>query len=393
MTATSATQADEQARRREAVAVSGWGAPFRFVQPRNLCFWLYLLLVGAGIRQLIEIVTPTAGVFAAADIASLVTSGLFALAFLAFLHHADRFERTPAGLATAAFLAGGVGAAFVIALPGNAAVTSLYAKLFGQPFAVDWQAALAAPFVEETAKGAVFLLVMGLAPVVVRTAYDGLIVGAYTGLGFQVFEDMLYGQNSAAQHFGADQVESVVGTFALRTVTGVVSHALFTALFAAGLVYLIGTVAQPRRVGRGLALVLAAVLVHGVWDGAAALGRGGPLIVVVMLLTTVAGIVALLVALRLGAGREARFMRAVMGPEVTAGTITAEELDGLAGRRRDRKAAVRHRPDGVTRRTEKRVLAAALDLAHDLAEAGGDDSDAVRHSRTEIARLRGQGPP
>ena len=114
--------------------------------------------------------------------------------FLLFLRWADRWERTPGGLAIAAFLAGGFGAAFAIALPGNAAMMSLYAKLFGQPFADDWKAGLTAPFVEETAKGAAFLLVMGLAPVVVRTVYDGLIVGAYTGLGFQVIEDMLYGR-------------------------------------------------------------------------------------------------------------------------------------------------------------------------------------------------------
>jgi protease PrsW len=387
-TADDASQTAEHPRRRIAIAVSGWGAPFRFFQPHNVCFWLYLVFVGAGIWRGIGLVYPTAGIFGSADIASVITSGIFAVAFVAFLRHADRFERTPAGLAAAAFLAGGFGAAFLISLPGNAAMMSLYAKLFGQPFALDWQAALTAPFVEETAKDAAFPLVMGLAPVVVRTAYDGLIVGAYTGLGFQVLEDVLYGQNAAARHFGADQVESVLGTFALRAVTGVVSHALSHALFAAGLIYLIGTVAQPRRIGRGIALVLAAMIVHGVWDGAAALGQGGALIYVIMLLTTVAGIVALLIALRLGAGREAEFMRAIMSPEVANGTITDDELDALAGRRRDRKAAVRHRPAGVTRRTEKHVLAAALDLAHDFAAAGGAETDAVQHSRAEIERLR-----
>lgn len=385
---TTTAETDETARR-DAIAVSGWGAPFRFVQPHNACFWVYLVFVGAGVWQLIGLVVPTAGIYAPADITSLISSGLFALVFLVFLRRLDRFERTPAGLATAAFLAGGFGAAFVIALPGNAAMMSLYAKVFGQPFAVDWQAALTAPFVEETAKGAAFLLVMGLAPVVVRTAYDGLIVGAYTGLGFQVLEDMLYGQNSAAHHFGADQVGNVLDTFALRSLTGIVSHALFTALFAAGLIYLIGTVAQPRNIARGLALVLAPVVMHGVWDGSAALGRGGPLVVLIMLLTTAAGVVALLVAVRLGAGREAEFMHALMGPEVAAGTITADELHALAGRRRDRKAVVAERPDRAGRRTEKHVLAAARDLAHDLAASGGADSAAVRHSRAEIDRLRG----
>ena len=93
-----------------------------------------------------------------------------------------------------------------MALPGNAALMDLYAKFFGQAWATDWKAGLTAPFVEETAKGAVFLLLLGLAPFVIRTVYDGLIVGAYVGLGFQVLEDMLYGQNAAYTNFGVDQV-------------------------------------------------------------------------------------------------------------------------------------------------------------------------------------------
>jgi RsiW-degrading membrane proteinase PrsW (M82 family) len=371
--------------RREAIAVSGWGAPFRFVQPHNACFWLYLLLVGSGIWKVITLVAPTAGIFAQANATAFVTSGLLAAVFLAFLHGADRWERTPALLAALAFLVGGFGAAFAIALPGNTALAGLYAKLFGQSFALDWQAGLSAPFVEETAKGAAFLLLLGLAPVVVRTVYDGLIVGAYTGLGFQVLEDMLYGQNAAAAQFGVNQTQAVLGTFALRALTSVASHALYTALFAAGLIYLIGTVAQPRRAGRGVALVLTAVVIHAAWDSAAALGGSGPLTFVIMGVTTVVSVAAVFVALRLGAGRERGFMRAIMTPEVANGTISAAELDALAGDRRDRRSAVRHRPEDMSRRRERHVLHAARDLANDLCVG---ETAQVAHSRAEIARLR-----
>ncbi|MBE2314597.1 PrsW family intramembrane metalloprotease [Solirubrobacter sp. CPCC 204708] len=60
-----------------------------------------------------------------------------------------------------------------------------------------------------------------------------------------------------------------------RALIGIPSHALYTALLAAGLVYLIGTPAQLRRIIAGVVLVLAAILIHGIWDSAAALG-GGP---------------------------------------------------------------------------------------------------------------------
>ena len=154
------------------------------------------------------------------------------------------------------------------------------------------------------------------------------------------------------------------------------------------MIYLIGTVAQPRRIGRGLLLILAAMVIHGVWDSAAALGGGTVLAVLIMIVTTVVAVVALFVALRLGVGRERRFMRAILAPEVTSGTITSAELDAVAGDRKDRRTAVQRRPEGLTRRQEKHILAAARDLAGDLATSGGRESADVTHSRAEISRVR-----
>jgi RsiW-degrading membrane proteinase PrsW (M82 family) len=375
-------------RRREAIAVSGWGARFQFLQPHNACFWVYLAFVASGFWYVVTAVEATRGAFNEAYATALVSSGVFCALFLAFLRWSDRWERTPAPLALAGFVGGGIAAPFAIAITGNSAIMSIYTKAFGQAWATDWQAGLTAPFVEETSKGAIFLLMMGLAPVVIRTVSDGLIVGAYVGLGFQILEDIFYAQNSAFEQFGAHQSEAVLGTFALRAVTGIPSHALYTALFGAGLIYLLGTPAQPRRIGRGLALVAAAMVLHGVWDSAAAIG--GPVLVIGVLFATMVSCLAILsVAIRWAGRRERVFMHDIMAPEVEAGTITAAELEALAGHRRERRAAVGARPSGVSRRREKHVLRAARDLAEDLAEAGGETTPAVEHSRAEIARLRG----
>ena len=43
-----------------------------------------------------------------------------------------------------------------------------------------------------------------LAPKVVRSAFDGFIVGGFVGLGFQIFEDVSYVINGAQGGFGAD---------------------------------------------------------------------------------------------------------------------------------------------------------------------------------------------
>ena len=198
-----------------------------------------------GLWYVVTTVQSTRGAFDEAYTTALVTSGLFCVAFLWFLHHADRWERTPPTLALAAFIGGGVAAPFGIAITGNGAIMSIYEKLFGQAWATDWQAGLTAPFVEETSKGAIVLLLMGLAPVVIRTVSDGLIVGAYVGLGFQILEDVFYAQNAAFEQFGANQSEAVLHIFVLRAVTGIPSHALYTALFGAGSIYLLGTPRNP----------------------------------------------------------------------------------------------------------------------------------------------------
>lgn len=381
------------ARRTAAIEESGWGARFHLFQPRNLCLWVYLLMVVLGAHQLYQIAVPTAGVFAKADIAGVASASVFCLLFLLFLHHADRYERTPALLAATAFIGGGIGSVWAMALPGNAAVMSIYSKTFGQVWAADWKAGLTAPFVEETAKGAVFVLMLGLAPLVIRTVYDGLIVGAYVGLGFQVLEDMLYGQNSAYSNFGVDQVGAVLHTFFIRSLSGIASHSMYTAIFAAGIIYLVGTRAQPRRVGRGLLLMASAMLVHGLWDSMLAIGNANGIVISLLMLgITVVSFVVLLVALRWGSHRERGWLRDVLAPEVANGTITETELAALTGeqshRRKDRKAAIKARADGISKRREKHVLAASLDLAHDLSESYGQETPAVQHSRAEIHRLR-----
>jgi len=254
-------------RRRAAIATSGWGARFDFFQPHNACLWVYLGLVVSGLWFVVNTVKGTGGAFDEAYATALVSSALFAAAFLAFLRHADRWERTPPALALAAFLGGGFGATFAIAIVGNGALMSIYTKVFGEAWATVWEAGLTAPFVEETSKGAIFVLLLGLAPVVIRTASDGLMVGAYVGLGFQIVEDILYAQNSAFAEFGAHQSDAVLHTFLLRAVTGIPSHALYTALFGAGVIYALGTPAQPRRLARGIALMLSAMLIHGVRPG------------------------------------------------------------------------------------------------------------------------------
>lgn len=71
----------------------------------------------------------------------------------------------------------------------------------------------------------------------------------------------------------------------------------------------------------------------------------------------------------------------------TGGMLTPLELTGArSSRRGGRKAALRGRETGVSRRPEKYVRTATLDRAHDLGESRGTDTARVEHSRAQIAR-------
>ncbi|KQR17252.1 PrsW family intramembrane metalloprotease [Cellulomonas sp. Leaf334] len=392
MTTTStppAGQVDDEARRRQAAAleISGWGEKFTFVQPHNLCFWVYLAITAVGIVQIWSYFGPNVAFYAEALAISAALTLIFFAAWWLWLRHIDRWERQPLGLVVAAAIWGAIPATFAFALTVNTAMLSLYAKLQGQEWASKWAAGLTAPFTEESAKLCGFILLLGLAPRLIRTANDGLVIGAFIGLGFAAFEDFLYEANSLGTEFGTDPLGHAVQMSFTRFGAGFVSHPLFSALVCCGAVYLIGTIAQPRRVGRGVAFILAGMFLHFTWDDAGALGGNGPGVFLVWILSATVAFVLLAVAFRLAAPAEHQFVRDILGPEVRDGHVTADELDAVVDRKA-RKRFKKSAPNRRAKRARRHVRRAVLDLTHDVADAGGGDTPRVAHARDEVARLR-----
>jgi len=374
-------------RQQEALEVSGWGERFVFVQPHNLCFWVYVVLTTVGLVQLLAYYDPEAGYFAEAFAIAAVLCTLCGAAWWLWFRHIDRWERQPAGLVVAGAVWGAIPATFAFALAVNSALLSIYPKLFGQEWASSWAAGLTAPFTEESAKLCGFILLMGLAPRLVRTANDGLVIGAFIGLGFAIFEDFLYAANSTAFAFGTDPVGNAVHMSFTRIAVSFISHPLFSALVCSGVVYLLGSPAQPRRAARGIAFVLAGMFLHFTWDDAAGIGGANALALFgVLAASVVVGFSLLTVAFRLAAPLEHQFVRDILAPEIDRGTLTATELETVldrSARKAARKAAPHHR----ARAAQRHLRHAILDLTHDVADARGADSDAVRHARAEVARV------
>jgi RsiW-degrading membrane proteinase PrsW (M82 family) len=254
---------------RRAIEQPGQGERFRLVQPHNLAFWVYCGLMIAGGVVVAGQLSIAATAYSGALISGIIAFGLLAAAYAWFIHHEDRYTSVSRRLAAAAFLWGGIGAVGAFALLGNEAVTGLYSKTFGASFAFDWGAALTAPVNEELAKGAGVLLLLTLAPRLIRSPFDGLIVGAFVGLGFQISEDISYAWIGAANAFG--DIRAGWDTIVARTFASIPSHWMYTAVFGAGLVWFIGRPAVPARRRLGVGLMLAAMLMHGLWDASGAI--------------------------------------------------------------------------------------------------------------------------
>jgi RsiW-degrading membrane proteinase PrsW (M82 family) len=372
-----------------AIDAAGWGEPVTFVQPRNLAFWVYVVFVGIGTVYYVQRLAELPSTYNSTIVASLLLWTAYTIPWVILLRRADRYEREPAKLAVLAFVWGGFAATYGIAIHANAALREIYATVISPAFALNWSAPLSAPLVEETAKGVGLLLLMALASHAIRSAFDGLVLGAFIGVAFQVVENVYYALGAAQTTFGSDNMAGVMSTLLERGIlTGLFSHALFSALFCAGLVYLVGTPAEPRRVGRGLVLVVGTVVGHGLFDAVATHIGFTEVLIGLNLLE----LVAIVVAFKMTVGRERGWLHDVLAPEVESGVITEDELTAATGTRRQRRKFVRSKDNGLGRRKARAVLVAAGDLADAIAASRATETDEVAFARSEIARLRGLSP-
>ncbi|WP_328453433.1 PrsW family intramembrane metalloprotease [Amycolatopsis sp. NBC_00438] len=385
MTTTSETKTAQLA----AIEQSGWGLPFRFFQPHNLAFWVYLVGVGGGALGMFRFFGGDGGFYTPALTGGILLFGLYLVPWLVLLRHQNRYTAQPGRLLTTAFAWGGIAATFWIALPANTALLELWTKLGGTALAADWAAGLTAPIDEEFAKALGLVLLIGLAPRLVRSVYDGAIIGAFIGLGFQVFEDLLYVYNGAAQSFGTDQIGASLQVFLVRGASGIVSHALFSAIFCAGLMWVLGRVPGERDVVRGVLTMLVAMVFHFAWDDMNGLGGNGPLVAVLPFVIAAVELTVLFSVLRHAARRERTWTRELLGPEAEAGVLDPALLDAVSGLRKQRKAYRKH---VHSRRAARHRMAAASDLAREIAHAGGRETDRVAHARAEVLRLQHPAP-
>lgn len=376
--------ADLLAAQHVAIGRSGWGQPFRAFQPRNAATWVGAFLLVAGVVSLFHFYNTQPPAYLAAAVGGAVVWALYAVPWVLFLRRKERYGRRPVQLVALGFAWGGTAAAFALAKHANDAALGLWGKLVSSNFAAEWGAALTAPFTEESSKAAGFVLLMALAPRLIRSAYDGFVVGAFIGLGFQLFEDWVYTLLAPAADLGTNQLQSVVQTFISRgVITGLVSHAVFTAIVCMGIVWLVGRPGEPRRSLLGLGFIVVGVVSHGAFDRAAVFSDI-PLLVIISLLP----LVAIVLGVRWAARQERSWMHDLLAPEAATGTLTGEELGALAGSARDRRTFVRAHKGRRRRAATRHLLSLGADLAEAIVVSQGRQTDAVASVRRELADAR-----
>src|SRR5215217_143690 len=206
--------------------------------------------------------------------AFLVTFALIqAVVFLLLIRFLDLYEREPLSVLAIMATWGATGAV-ALSLIGNGIVLGLLPPTVSETFGP----AIAAPLVEEVAKGLALVVAFFLSWWAARRfgflefegLTDGIVYGAAVGLGFAFTEDLLYLLNVANEQ----GLEAGLGEYASRVDffgVGQLGHAIYAAAFGAGLGLATWSRSWRGRLGFPLLGLVGAMMMHAVHNGLASL--------------------------------------------------------------------------------------------------------------------------
>ena len=219
---------------------------------------LVLLAAMAPLLALARLIIDTPGIIL---LAALVPPTAYALVLL-FLDHR---EQKPWPLPLGAFLWGAM-IASVCSSTLNANASLWLTQLLTEERARSLAPVIAAPIIEEVAKAAGLLFLIGFSSQACRNPRNGIVYGALVGLGFDVAENLNYFTLAAVQGGTVGLARSLY----LRGFLGGLKHAVFTATAGAGFGYARETSSSTARVVVPLLGLTGAVVQHIAWNAVAA---------------------------------------------------------------------------------------------------------------------------
>ncbi|MDA0251328.1 MAG: PrsW family intramembrane metalloprotease [Actinomycetota bacterium] len=292
----------------------------------------------------------------------------------------DRWEPEPPRLLVLAFL-WGASVAVVLSVAFEHVIEQSFGLGGEKPSFVT--VAIGAPVIEEAAKGAFLLLMMtGRRRAELNTMTDCLIYAGFTAVGFSWLENIFYIASG----------ETVAGSLAIagmRLVLGPFAHPLFTTMIGIGVYFALQQRSLLAKAGFLLLGYLAAVVMHGLWNGSALLGASTYLGVYVLWMMPIFG---LAITLAVVSRRRERHIIASKLPGLVAhGLVTPPEATWL-GSLQSRKTAVSNARRFGGRRAAwsvKRFTMAVVELAYvrDRIDRGFGDDRVFALQNEEAHRL------
>ena len=266
----------------------------------------------------------------------------------------DRWEPEPPRLLVLAFL-WGASIAIVVSVLLEAYIESAINP--GQTATSFVTVAVVAPVVEEAAKG-MFLLIMmtGRRRNELNSLTDCLVYAGVVAVGFAWLEDIFYIADG-------ETLASSLVTAAMRLIMGPFAHPLFTTFTGVGVYFALQQRNTLAKVGYVVLGYLAAVVMHGLWNGSALVGVQAYFGVYVAWMMPIFG---LAIALAVGSRRrEQRIVAEKLPGMVAAGLVTPQEAGwlGSIGTRKQAVAAVRHSGGRAAGVAVQKFAAQVIELA------------------------------
>jgi protease PrsW len=245
-------------------------------------------------------------------------------------------------------------------------------------------ATFGAPVVEETLKGLVLILLLRLRRQELDGPTDGIIYAAMVGLGFAMMENISYYIDALLKpEIGGAKLLGM--TFVMRGVISPFAHPIFTSMTGIGVAY----AASHRRANWAIPVGwLAAMLLHGTWNGLSRFGLAGLGVAYLLLTCVFAGLIGVLVQDR---HKIVSLIRRCLPAYVPTGLVTPQDIEMLATLRGRRIARHWARMSGGRPAAEAmadyQLAATELAMLHQRAERGVISAPEFEERRQALLRL------
>lgn len=296
----------------------------------------------------------------------------------------DRLEPEPRANLVLAFVWGAGVAALLAAVINTAGLVFITQPELGNSTGEYVSATFGAPVVEESLKGLILIILLWRRRQELDGPTDGIIYAAMVGLGFAMMENIGY-YIGALVRPEVGGVKLLGATFVLRGVLSPLAHPIFTSMTGLGVAY----AATHRHARWAVPLgLLAAMVLHGTWNGLTAFGLPG-LAIAYAILACVLGVLAgVIVADR---RRIVRLIWRFLPVYEAMGVVTEADLRMLSTLRERRAARLWARRTGgraAAQAMEDYQLAATeLALVHLRAQRQIIAPDQFEQRRRDLLRL------